>query len=69
MTVVVLARATDVVPEPLTGWDFRPVTMPRIDVSSTALRARIARGVPIDFLVPAGAIRVLRERRLYTPGE
>ena len=69
VTVAVLARATDAEPEPLTGWAFRPVTMPRIDVSSTALRARIARGVPIDFLVPAGAIRVLRERRLYTPGE
>ena len=69
VTVAVLARATDAEPEPLTGWDVRPVTMPRIDVSSTALRARIARGVPIDFLVPAGAIRVLRDRRLYTPGE
>ena len=69
VTVAVLARATDAEPEPLTGWDVRPVTMPRIDVSSTALRARVARGVPIDFLVPVGAIRVLRERRLYTPGE
>jgi nicotinic acid mononucleotide adenylyltransferase len=41
--------------------------MPRIDVSSTALRDRLARGAPVDFLVPPGAIRVIRERRLYTP--
>jgi nicotinate-nucleotide adenylyltransferase len=69
VTVAVLARATDAAPGPPPGWAVCPVTMPRIDVSSTELRARIARGAPIDFLVPAGAIRVLRERRLYTPGE
>ena len=62
-----LARATDTALEPLIGWDVRPVTMPRIDVSSTPLRDRLARGAPVDFLVPPGAIRVIRERRLYTP--
>lgn len=67
VTVAVLARASDTAPAPLTGWDVRPVTMPRIDVSSTALRDRLARGAPVDFLVPPGAIRVIRERRLYTP--
>jgi nicotinate-nucleotide adenylyltransferase len=67
VTVAVLARATDTALEPLIGWDVRPVTMPRIDVSSTALRDRLARGAPVDFLVPPGAIRVIRERRLYTP--
>ena len=40
--------------------------IPRLDVSSTELRARVARGEPIDGLVPAGAVRVIRERRLYT---
>ena len=42
VTVAVLARATDTALEPLIGWDARPVTMPRIDVSSTALRDRLA---------------------------
>jgi nicotinate-nucleotide adenylyltransferase len=49
------------------GWDCEAVAMPRLDVSSTDLRRRIAIGAPIDFLVPEGAVRVLRERRLYTP--
>jgi nicotinate-nucleotide adenylyltransferase len=49
------------------GWDCEAVVMPRLDVSSTDLRRRIANGAPIDFLVPEGAVRVLRERRLYTP--
>jgi nicotinate-nucleotide adenylyltransferase len=40
--------------------------IPRLDVSSTDLRARVAWGQPIDLLVPAGAVRVIRERRLYT---
>lgn len=40
--------------------------IPRLDVSSTELRTRVANGEPIDGLVPAGAVRVIRERRLYT---
>jgi len=42
------------------------VSMPRLDVASHDLRAREARGEPIDVLVPPGAVRVIRERRLYT---
>lgn len=42
------------------------VSIPRLDVASSDLRARVARGEPIDVLVPAGAVRVIRERRLYT---
>jgi nicotinic acid mononucleotide adenylyltransferase len=41
--------------------------MPRIDISSTELRSRIGRGAPVDFFIPPGAVRVIRERRLYTP--
>jgi len=40
--------------------------IPRLDVASTDLRRRVARGEPIDALVPAGVVRVIRERRLYT---
>jgi nicotinate-nucleotide adenylyltransferase len=40
--------------------------IPRLDISSSDLRDRVARGEPIDVLVPAGAVRVIRERRLYT---
>jgi nicotinate-nucleotide adenylyltransferase len=42
------------------------VRIPRLDVASSDLRGRVARGEPIDVLVPAGAVRVIRERRLYT---
>jgi nicotinic acid mononucleotide adenylyltransferase len=41
--------------------------MARLDVSSTDLRRRLELGAPVDFLIPAGAVRVIRERRLYHP--
>lgn len=40
--------------------------IPRLDISSTDVRARVGRGEPVDLLVPAGAVRVIRERHLYT---
>jgi nicotinate-nucleotide adenylyltransferase len=67
VTVAVVRRGNDHATVPPDGWKYRDVSMPRIDVSSTDLRDRVARGAPLDFLVPSGAIRVLRERRLYTP--
>jgi nicotinate-nucleotide adenylyltransferase len=48
------------------GWNVVTVTMPRLDVSSTDLRRRIAAGEPVDFLVPEPALRVVREHDLYT---
>jgi nicotinate-nucleotide adenylyltransferase len=47
------------------GWERVRLTIPRLDVSSTDLRARAARGWPLDGLVPPGAVRVITERRLY----
>jgi nicotinate-nucleotide adenylyltransferase len=68
VTLAVVSRAddNDAAPE-LDGWNVAPVTMPRLDVSSTDIRARLRSGAPIDYLVPSGAVRVMRERRLYTP--
>ena len=43
--------------------------MPRLDLSSTEIRRRIQADAPIDGLVPPGAVRVIRSRRLYTAGE
>ena len=66
-TLVVVSRgvvsgAADDVPATVgTG-----VRIPRLDVASSDLRDRVARGEPIDGLVPAGVVRVIRERRLYT---
>jgi nicotinate-nucleotide adenylyltransferase len=42
------------------------VRVPRLDVSSSDLRHRIATDEPIDVLVPPEVVRVIRERRLYT---
>jgi nicotinate-nucleotide adenylyltransferase len=47
------------------GWPCERVAIPRLDVSSTELRARAARGWPLDGLVPPGAVRVITERGLY----
>ena len=55
-------------PCPIAGLEHvDAVTMPRLDISSTDLRAASPRTCPIDFLVPPGAVRVIRDRRLYTP--
>jgi nicotinate-nucleotide adenylyltransferase len=48
------------------GWRVEPVSMPRLDVSSTDVRERIAQGRPVEVLVPSGALRVLRAHGLYT---
>jgi nicotinate-nucleotide adenylyltransferase len=49
------------------GWTCERLTIPRLDVSSTDLRVRAARGWPLDGLVPPGAVRVITERGLYRP--
>jgi nicotinate-nucleotide adenylyltransferase len=48
------------------NWRVARVTMPRLDVSSTDLRRRVAGGEPVEFLVPLPALRVLHEHNLYT---
>lgn len=48
------------------GWQVERVTIPRLDISSTDVRARLARGAPIDGLVPARVVALIRDRGLYT---
>jgi nicotinate-nucleotide adenylyltransferase len=47
------------------GWRVANISIPMVDVSSTDLRARVADGRPLDFLVPAAALRLIRQRGLY----
>lgn len=47
------------------GWRLEAIEVPALEISSTDLRARAATGRPLDYLVPDGAIRVIRERGLY----
>jgi nicotinate-nucleotide adenylyltransferase len=39
--------------------------MPRIDLSSSAVRERVAAGRPIRYLVPDRVVEAIRDRRLY----
>jgi nicotinate-nucleotide adenylyltransferase len=65
-TLVVVDRAGEQPPgQRIPGWPCERVAIPRLDVSSSDLRARAARGWPLDGLVPPGAVRVIAERGLY----
>ncbi len=66
VTLVFVAREGNAPPATPPGWRAVQVTMPRLDVSSTDLRRRVATGAPIEFLIPAPAVRVLRAHDLYT---
>lgn len=64
-TVVVVDRPgseSRPLPAPFTAMH---VEVPSIDVSSTDLRARVADGRPLDYLLPRDVIACVRERRLY----
>lgn len=49
------------------GWPAVQVEVPRLEVASSDLRRRFADGRPLDWLVPAAAVRLIRERGLYAP--
>jgi nicotinate-nucleotide adenylyltransferase len=51
-----------------TGWTARRVEVPRLEISSTDLRARVAGGRPVEGLVPGPVVAVIRERGLYAAG-
>ena len=68
-TVVVVERRGDVHAEPPgPGWRVERVSVPRLDVSSTELRRRLASGLPVDGLVPPAVLREIRARGLYADG-
>jgi nicotinate-nucleotide adenylyltransferase len=50
-TIVVVERPGTVTVQPLDGWRWQRVEVPRLEVSSTDLRARAADGRPLDYLV------------------
>ena len=66
-TIVVIERAGDAHAEPPgPGWRFERLSIPRLDVSSSDVRARLAAGRPVDGLVPPAVVREIRARGLYT---
>jgi nicotinate-nucleotide adenylyltransferase len=64
VTLAVVDRDAAPFPDPA-GWRVARVEVPRLDLSSTDLRGRVAAGAPIDFLVPVAAARILRAHELY----
>jgi nicotinate-nucleotide adenylyltransferase len=64
VTLAIVDRDDTPLPAPA-GWRVARVSAPRLDLSSTDLRRRVAAGEPIEFLVPTAAARILHERGLY----
>ncbi len=50
------------------GWRACQVEVPRLEVSSTDLRARVSDGRPLTWLVTDPVIHVISDRRLYAGG-
>lgn len=50
------------------GWDWQVVDVPRLDISSSDLRMRAARGWPLHGLVPPAVAAEVARRGLYRDG-
>lgn len=68
-TLVVVERPGAPDTWPPAGWTRTRVEVPRLEVSSTDLRARVTDGRPLDFLLPPGVHDCITERGLYQSGE
>lgn len=44
---------------------IRPVAAPQMDISATQIRARVARGLPVRYLVPDPVVQYIYEHGLY----
>lgn len=51
------------------GFEWLRVEVPRLEVSSTDLRARVRDGRPLDYLVTDPVLHIIRERGLYQEAE
>jgi nicotinate-nucleotide adenylyltransferase len=67
-TIVVIERDGEHADPPGSGWHVEHLPIPRLEVSSTDVRERLARGLPIDGLVPTAVVESIKERGLYTGG-
>jgi nicotinate-nucleotide adenylyltransferase len=65
-TVVVVERDGEHADPPGPGWSWTHVRIPRLEISSSDVRARIGDGRPVDGLVPAATLTYIRDHDLYT---
>jgi nicotinate-nucleotide adenylyltransferase len=66
--LAVVSRPTMPRPPEPPGWRVAWVDGPQIDVSSSAVRDVLARGGPVDGMVPDGVVRCILRRGLYAVG-
>ena len=65
-TVVVVEREGEHADPPGPGWAWTHVRVPRLDISSSDIRNRLAEGRPVDGLLPGATLAYIREHDLYT---
>ena len=64
-TIVVVERPGSAEGLPQPGWSWVRVEVPRLEVSSTDLRARVVDGRPLDYLLSPAVIDTIQRRGLY----
>jgi nicotinate-nucleotide adenylyltransferase len=64
-TLVVVERPGANEAAPPEGWSWIRVEAPRLEVSSTDLRARVGDGRPLDYLLTPDVIACIEKRSLY----
>jgi nicotinate-nucleotide adenylyltransferase len=64
-TIVVATRPGSENGLPPADWDCQRIETPRLEVSSTDLRARIADGRPLDYLLTPPVIACIHDGGLY----
>ena len=64
-TIVVVERPGSGEGLPPPGWSWVRVEVPRLEVSSTDLRARVADGRPLDYLLSPAVIDTIERLGLY----
>jgi nicotinate-nucleotide adenylyltransferase len=64
-TIVVVERPGSSEGVPPAGWAWERVEVPRLEVSSTDLRARVTDGRPLDYLLTPEVIATIEARHLY----
>jgi len=65
VALAVVSRPTKPTPAVPPGWAVTWVDGPAVDVSSSEVRARLARGESVDHMVPAAVMHCIRRRTLY----
>jgi nicotinate-nucleotide adenylyltransferase len=66
--IVVVERPGTEGSRPPAGFDHQVVAVPLLDVSSTEVRARVADGRPLDYLLTPDVIECVTTRGLYGSG-